>query len=117
MTTLDALPFPPSSLSGHNEHHWRFKAAVIKKHRRDACIVAKAARPVVPETGDIAIAVHFHPPHNRGDRVNYPNRMKPYFDGIADALGVNDARFIPSYFFYAPDPANPRVVVVIGGDE
>jgi crossover junction endodeoxyribonuclease RusA len=45
--------------------------------------------------------------------VNYPNRLKPYWDGIADALKVNDRRFLPSYHFAEP-VANARVVVVIG---
>ncbi|MEN9924037.1 MAG: hypothetical protein RL268_163 [Pseudomonadota bacterium] len=52
---------------------------------------------------DIAIRVRFFPPDNRSDRVNFPNRMKPYFDGIADALGINDRRFLPSYEFLAPE--------------
>lgn len=49
--------------------------------------------------GDIRVHVQFTPPNNRGDRTNYPNRCKPYFDGIAEALGVNDRRFVPVYEF------------------
>jgi crossover junction endodeoxyribonuclease RusA len=47
--------------------------------------------------------VRFVPANNRGDRINYPNRMKPYFDGIADALGVNDKRFVPFFIFAQPE--------------
>ena len=57
---------------------------------------------VVPETGDIRISVTFYPPDRRGDRLNYPIRMKAYWDGIADALGVNDRRFLPVYHFAEP---------------
>ena len=38
--------------------------------------------------------------------------MKPYFDGIADALKVNDSRFLPSYLFGEP-VAGGKVVVVL----
>ena len=79
------LPFPPASLSGHAKGHWRAKSAVTKKHRQWARDATRAARLDVPDEGDIVIHVSFIPPDNRGDRVNFSNRMKPYFDGIADA--------------------------------
>jgi crossover junction endodeoxyribonuclease RusA len=105
------LPFPPASLSGHAKGHWRNKSTPTAKHREDARKATLAARPTVPATGDIRIHIRFVPPDRRGDRTNYPNRLKPYFDGIADALGVNDARFLPSYEFCAP--AKPGRVEVI----
>lgn len=67
----------------------------------------------VPAVGDIRVIVTFYPPNRRGDRVNFPNRMKPYFDGMADALKVNDSRFLPTYYFAEP-VAGGRVVVVVG---
>lgn len=110
------LPFPPSSLSGHAKGHWRSKSGPTAKHRAWAEAATRAVRPTIPATGDIRIHVRFVPPDRRGDRTNYPNRLKPYFDGIADALGVNDARFLPSYEF-AP-PAKPgHVEFVIQPEE
>lgn len=109
MTTF-TLPFPPSSLSGHNTGHWRSKSGPTAKHREWARVQTLAAKPVVPAEGDIVIRVRFVPPDRRGDRTNYPNRMKPYFDGIADALGVNDRRFLPAYEF--AEPAKPGWVLV-----
>lgn len=106
------LPFPPSSLSGHAKGHWRSKSSPTAKHRAWAHQAAMAARPVVHATGDVHVHVRFIPPDWRGDRVNFPNRMKPYFDGIADALGINDARFLPSYEFCAPDKPG-RVEVML----
>ena len=53
---------------------------------------------LLPE-GDIPIRFTFEPPNRRGDRTNFPARLKPLIDGIADALGVNDSRFIPEYVF------------------
>jgi crossover junction endodeoxyribonuclease RusA len=107
------LPFPPATLSGHNTGHWRAKSPLVKKHREWARLATLAAQPNVPTEGDIRVSVIFYPPNKRGDRVNFPNRCKPYFDGIADALKVNDSRFIPAYHFAEP-VANARVVVVIG---
>lgn len=113
MTARIELPFPPAALSGHNTGHWRVKSALVKKHREWSYAVTLSARPKIAETGDILLVMHFHPKDNRGDRTNFANRMKPYIDGIADALGVNDRRFLPSYHFYAPDKNNPRVEVEI----
>lgn len=96
------LPFPPTDLSGHHNVHWRVLQPIKKKHRQWAKDATKAAKVTVPEDGDIRVHVRFVPPDRRGDRVNYPNRMKAYFDGIADALGVNDRRFLPSYEFCEP---------------
>lgn len=93
------LPFPPASLSGHNSGHWRSKSSIVAKHREWAKNATLAAGVAVPSEGDIRLVVAFYPPDNRGDRVNYANRMKPYFDGIADALRVNDRRFLPTYHF------------------
>lgn len=108
------LPFPPSSLSGHAKGHWRGKSAVTAKHRAWAKAATLAAKVKAPEgTGDIRVIVTFYPPNRRGDRVNFANRMKPLFDGIADALKVNDSRFLPSYHFAEPVKGAGKVVVVI----
>lgn len=106
------LPWPPSSLSGHNKSHWRAKSAVVAKHREWARLATLAAGVAVPVSGDIPITMTFYPPDNRGDRVNFPIRMKPALDGIAQALGVNDKRFVPSYLFASPVKGG-RVVVTL----
>ena len=96
------LPWPPASLSGHANGSWRTKAAITRKYREAARYAALAWMRnewVVFGDGDILVKISFTPPNNRSDRTNYPNRIKPYLDGIADALGVNDKRFLPSYEF------------------
>lgn len=61
---------------------------------------------------DIAVAVEFYPADRRGDRMNYWNRMKPIFDGIADGLGVNDKRFVPyGIAVFPPDKATGYVAI------
>jgi crossover junction endodeoxyribonuclease RusA len=90
---------------------------IIAKHREWALKAALAIRNNVSVTlgdnSDIRVSATFYPPNRRSDRVSYPNRLKPYWDGIADALCVNDRRFLPTYHFAEP-VSNPRVVVVIG---
>jgi hypothetical protein len=106
------LPWPPASLSGHNTGHWRKKSAIVAKHREWARLATMEAQPVVPTQGDIRISFTFYPPDRRGDRTNFPNRLKPAIDGIATALGINDSRFLPQYHFAEP-VKNARIVVVI----
>lgn len=107
------LPWPPASLSGHNKGHWRTKSGIVAEHREWARRATLAANPKIPEKGDIRVSATFYPPNCRGDRVNYPNRLKPYWDGIADALKVNDSRFLPAFHFAEP-VKNGRVVITIG---
>lgn len=97
------LPFPSSALAGHNNGNRFAKAGIVKAHREAAKLATLAASPKVPAEGDITVTVRFVPPNNRGDRINYPNRLKPIFDGIADALGVNDKRFVPMFIFAQPE--------------
>lgn len=109
------LPFPPASLSGHANGGWRSKSGPTAKHRELARLAALAAGLSAPATGDIHIHVRFVPPDRRGDRTNYPNRLKPYFDGLADALGVNDRRFLPAYEFAEPQKPG-RVEITIAAE-
>lgn len=113
MTSAIELPWPPASLSGHAKGHWRTKSVPTKRFREWARLATLEVKPVVPDTGDIRISITFYPPDRRGDRTNYPNRCKPLLDGIADALGVNDRRFLPRFNFAEP-VKNPRVVICIG---
>lgn len=113
---LIELPFPASVLSSHSDKHfWRMRP-IIKQHREWALKATLAVRDQVGvqlvDDGDIRVVVTFYPPNRRGDRVNFASRMKPYWDGIADALCVNDKRFLPSYR-YAEPAKDSRVVVEI----
>lgn len=111
------LPFPPATLSGHAKgNNWYGKAAVTAKHRAWAKDATLAAGITVPGgQGDIRAIMTFYPPDRRGDRVNFPARAKPIWDGIADALKVNDSRFLPVFQFAEPEKPG-RVVVSIGGE-
>ncbi|WP_212611889.1 hypothetical protein [Sphingomonas baiyangensis] len=107
------LPWPSSDLSGHQDGRWRRKAGIVAKHRqwaRHAMLAAGAG--TIAGDADIRVHATFYPPDRRTDRVNMPNRLKPYWDGIADALKVNDRRFLPSFAFAEP-VKNACVVVQI----
>jgi hypothetical protein len=107
------LPWPPKELSGHHDVHWRVLQPIKKKHREWAFKAALGFGLTFPDKGDIRVSATFYPPDRRSDRVNMPSRLKPYWDGIADALKVNDRRFLPSYHFAEP-VSNARVIVSIG---
>lgn len=114
MSVLIELPFPSSKLSGQNNKHFWVTRPITNLHREWALKATLAVRDQVDialaDNTDIRVSVTFYPPDRRGDRTNYPNRMKPYWDGIADALCVNDRRFLPA-FHYA-EPCKPGKVVV-----
>jgi len=113
--TILTMPWPGSELSGHAKGNWRGKHNVTKAARLEASVIASKALPIrLPETGDIKVTVIFYPPDRRGDRVNFPNRLKPLWDGIADALAVNDARFLPMFLYAEPQPPG-RVEFLLGG--
>jgi crossover junction endodeoxyribonuclease RusA len=101
------LPFPPAEFSGHNTGAWFTKSPLIAAYRLEAKLLTKTwMRETgfqVPPSGDILISFRFVPPDKRGDRTNFAGRLKPQIDGIADALEVNDARFLPSYAFAGPE--------------
>lgn len=110
------LPFPPAKFSGHNKGAWYNGNRIVATYRAEAFHLTKAAKRAAgyaaPESGDISIEFHFYPPNNMGDRVNFPGRLKPQIDGIAEALGVNDKRFLPRYRFMPPEKPG-RVEVVL----
>lgn len=106
------LPFPPASLSGHNTGNRFVKAPIIAKHRQWAKHATQATGARIEGDGDILVRIDFYRPNKRGDRLNFPNRMKPLFDGIADALQVNDSRFVPEYHYHEGEKPGKVVVTI-----
>src|SRR3546814_16726876 len=65
--------------------------------RKAAYYLTLGAKIKAPENGDIRVVLTLYPPDRRQrDRDNLLSNCKAYLDGIADALGVNDSRFVPS---------------------
>jgi len=109
MTTF-TFPFPPATLSPNARTHWA-KLARVKKAYRQICriICGRPPRFVAP----VVMTITFHPPDKRRrDRDNMIAAFKAGQDGLSDALGVDDADFVPTY--QVGDPvANGAVVVTI----
>ena len=91
------LPWPVKDLNPNSRLHWS-KVAKAKQNYRKVCwALALNAKIKVSKTGDapIHLRVTFFPPDKRGrDLDNMFAMMKSAFDGIADALKVNDKRFV-----------------------
>jgi crossover junction endodeoxyribonuclease RusA len=95
------LPWPPKELSPNSTLHWS-KKSKKKKEYRTACwaltLEAKLAAP--PGEGKIPIEINFYPPDKRHrDADNMVASIKAGLDGVADALKVNDKRFLPTFKF------------------
>jgi len=113
------LPWPDPRLSPNARTHWAVLAKVKKLARKDACTLATVAMPlkdkraIAAGEGRIPITVKFYPPDARlRDDDNAIASFKAARDGIADALGVDDRRFLPIYQFMAPDKPG-RVEVIL----
>ena len=91
------LSWPPKELSPNARVHWSKKAKAAKKQRSDAHLIALAAgwnRLQFPP-GRLHLWIDFYPPTRRWpDDDNMLARLKPARDGIADALGIDDKRFV-----------------------
>lgn len=115
------LPWPDRRLSPNARIHWRAKAPVTAKARKDAAYLTYDAMPAGAREvrqhfsgeGPISYQVTFYPPDKRHrDDDSMIAMLKAARDGIADALGVNDRRFRPQYYF--EEPCKPgRVEVVL----
>lgn len=88
------LPWPPRELHPNDRPHWAVKARKTKAARRDAAWAAKAAG-IKPSTAPKAhVTAIFTPPVNRArDLDGMVTNIKPYLDGIADVIGIDDSKW------------------------
>lgn len=99
------LPWPSKTLSPNARVHWRQKASAVKTARTAAWGAVLACFGASPSLRSKAVrlAITFSPPdRRRRDDDNIIGSFKPYRDGIADALGVDDHKFQCSYAFEEP---------------
>lgn len=91
------LPWPPRVLSPNARCHWSTKAKAVKKFRAECKVLAgKLAR--VLEDKEVRLTFTFHPPtKRRRDLDNVIASCKGLQDGLADAWGVDDRHFVPTY--------------------
>lgn len=88
-------PWPSKNLSPNSRTHWAIKGKKTKETRRNAFILTiEAGWRGIDWEGDIHLWVDYYPPDRRArDQDNMIASSKAIFDGLADALGVNDKRF------------------------
>ena len=87
------LPWPAKALRPNERPHYMAKARATKAARQAASRMAKPIGKI--DARAIKVTCIFSPPlpkRNR-DADNLIAACKPYFDGIADAIGVDDSRF------------------------
>jgi len=91
------LPWQPRVLQPNARVHWSRKARAAKKARQEAFVLARAAGwgALQLPAGRLHLWLDFFPPtRQRRDDDNLLAAFKAARDGLADALGIDDARFI-----------------------
>ncbi len=115
------LPYPDKALSPNSRCHWSQKAKAAKKARSDAFYLARAAGMNKSAFADYEHRLHFWidiyaKTKNYPDADNMLSSLKSALDGIADALELNDRRFIPHPFIKDETHKGGKVVIRITKD-
>jgi len=88
------LPWPDKTLNPNARTHWAVKSRITKSTRTAAAWLTKASGEKVTGEGKIDLSIVFSPPDKRHrDQDGMLSSCKALLDGVADGLGVNDARF------------------------
>jgi crossover junction endodeoxyribonuclease RusA len=114
------LPWPPKELTPNfkRRKHWRVYRPFVERYRRECgwlTVKHLRAEGLRPHAGGLRIvSITFYPPdRRRRDDDGMISAFKAGRDGVADALGVDDHTFRPSYNFAEP-VKHGRVVIVLG---
>lgn len=88
------LPWPPKELSPNARTHWAKRSKIAKNYRAACHVLCKQAGVTMPE-GKALLVLEFVPPDRRKrDDDNCLAAFKAGRDGLADALGIDDHRFV-----------------------
>lgn len=110
------LPWPNKALSPNSRTHWSVKSKAVKQARMDGFHAALAAGYGKSSFADYVGRIHvwidyYAKTRNYPDHDNCLSASKAYIDGIADALGVNDKRFVPHPFVKDETAKGGKVVI------
>lgn len=84
------LPWPHRDLSPNARVHWSKKSKQAKSARQ----MAWAEMISFKDKGDVHLGFFFYPPdRRRRDLDNMFAMCKPYIDGIADAIKIDDEHY------------------------
>ena len=109
------LPWPPKELSPNARIHWAKKAKITKAYRNMARVLTMQAGIVAPAEGRILLVLEFVPPNRRHrDDDGCLASFKAGRDGIADALGIDDKRFVTQFSLSADVVKGGCVLVRVG---
>ena len=88
------LPWPPAG--GQNARlHWRSRAHSARHYRQVGAIAALGRRPPTSWPKKLCLSLVFSPPDRRRyDLDNLIGKVKSGIDGVCDAIGIDDARFV-----------------------
>lgn len=108
------MPWPARGLSPNARLHWAQVTKLKKPYRAlgmARAVEAMRGLPPYPKEGRLPVKITFHPPDQRGrDDDNMIGSFKAGRDGVAEAIGVNDRRWITTY--QIAEPAKGGAVVV-----
>ena len=92
------VPWPSRDLHPNaRQNHWGKRARATKAARMEAFVLAKKAGFHLAKlpAGRLHLWIDFYPPdRRRRDDDGLLASIKPHRDGIADAMGIDDARFV-----------------------
>ena len=92
------LPWPDRALHPNSRGHWSKRAKAAKSARDGGALLALQAgwhQAKLPE-GRLHVWIDGYPTDKRRrDADGLLSSLKPWLDGIADALGIDDRRFVP----------------------
>ena len=92
------LPWPSRALHPNARGHWSKRAAAAKSARQQASWLARIAGWHITGWPDGRLHVWidgYEPDRRRRDHDGFLSSLKPSLDGIADAMGIDDNRFVP----------------------
>lgn len=93
--TLVTLPWPRGTQHPNARPHWAVKAKHTAKARSEAFLLCRAAGVSKTAAETVRVRIELFPPdRRRRDLPDAISAMKAQIDGIADALGVDDSRFV-----------------------
>jgi crossover junction endodeoxyribonuclease RusA len=88
------FPYPPKELNPNYKCHWSIKAEYKAQQKHDAYYITKRALNAQEFTGTtFCMSLVFHPPDKRTrDLDNVEAACKSLFDGMCQALGIDDSQ-------------------------
>jgi crossover junction endodeoxyribonuclease RusA len=107
------LGWPSRALSPNARTHWATLARAKKAARREGFVAAMQAGEIAGASS-VRIQVTFIPPDaRRRDCDNLVSSLKGQIDGISDAIGIDDSRWIWAAPVIAAPEKPGRVVVTL----